>query len=450
MITIKQFRFFILCISSLCSGHSYGQLTIKLNKPDLLLAQVMPLEIAVSPSLSYEEQQQAEFIQQQLDKQNYALLLAELPARLTSPASTAMQYFLGQIALKQKQPQQAAHYFSQALQAQPNYAKAMVGLGLVKLQQEQHQQAIELFSQALKLGINNPDLYSYLGFSYMEQQQYLSATLAFEQAKLVAPTDEQINHALVYCYSNSKRLSSALALVEQMLGQNPHHGQLWLQRANIYLQQQDYASTLSSLETAIRLGQRNSDNIALTAQLQLQYGSISRAMILYQTLLTSREDNHPLVAEAINYLLDSHHLKQAEQLLKLSHKKPTKQPLISSELSYLTGKLRLKQNRVTQAIEAYQQALADNAVHGYALLELAQLYRQQGHSHKAQMLLLRASEITEVKLQALTAHADLQAELGQLKQALKLLRQAQRIAPNQQILLDNIATLTNMIKQQQG
>ena len=64
------------------------------------------------------------------------------------------------------------------------------------------------------------------------------------------------------------------------------------------------------------------------------------------------------------------------------------------------------------------------------------------------MLLLRASEVPEVRLQALTEQADLQLNIGNTKKALALLRQALELAPNEQTLINNVNTLQSMVLQQ--
>ena len=81
-------------------------------------------------------------------------------------------------------------------------------------------------------------------------------------------------------------------------------------------------------------------------------------------------------------------------------------------------------------------------------MALAKVHRINNDSHKAQMLLLRASEIPEVQLQALTEHADLQLTLGNTRKALALLREALARKPNEQTLINNVNTLQTMVMQQ--
>ena len=458
---------YLLVLCLLFSAHSYShsntKVSINLAQPELLITQVHSFDLAHTPMLSDSEKKLVPLMQAKLKSQQFSALYQELSTTLNNaPVSAAMAYFLGQLNLQLAQYKKAQGYFASASKQQPNYAKAIVGEGMAALQLSQYKLATAKFSQALQLGINDPHLYRYLGFSYLEQAQFLSATIAFERAKLLLPEDEQLNHALIYSYSNSGQLSPALAMIEQQLKVTPNNSKLWLQRANIYLAKEQFQTAIASLETALRLGEQQAENIALAAQLQLQYGSTVRAIALYQQIW-QRQANTELVLEAINYLVDSHKLSEAKQLLasakankaKTSKAKNTKD---QAELLYLTGKLSYQQSlskshsksQFKQAQKSLQQALKLNPIHGNALMSLAKIYRTSDDSHRAQMLLLRAAELSEVKLQALTEHADLQLALGNTQKALTLLRQALELAPNEQTLVNNVNTLQSMVIQEQA
>jgi tetratricopeptide (TPR) repeat protein len=410
----------------------------------------------MSPMLNEYEKTLAPVMQSQLKSQRYQALYNELEQKLQGHTpSAAMAYFLGQLALQLTHYEQAKSHFESANQQHPNYAKAIVGEGLAALQLSHYQQALDKFSHALKLGVNDPQLHRYIGFSYLEKKQFLSATIAFEQAKMLLPNDPQLDHALVYSYSNSGQTDAALAMLEQLLVTDPSDSKLWLQRANIYLSQERYVVAISSLETALRLGENQTANIALAAQLQLQYGSTPRAINLYKSLGHSTDskdskdstDNTDVVFDAINYLIDTYKLAEAEQILTsqnsqaLPHNK-------QAQYFYLSGKLHTQKGQVDNAQKAFTQAIDLNPIHGSALINLATLYRKKNDSHQAQMLLLRASEIADVRLQALTEHADLQLALGNQRKALSLLRQALELAPNEQTLINNVNTLQHMVLQQ--
>lgn len=436
----------MLCL--LLASSSYAKVSINFTQPELLVEQVHNFDLSHTPMLKSSEQKLVPMLQKELEQKNFKALFQQLKQELNGETpSAAMNYFLGQLSLQLTKPKLAMDYFTAAIKQQPNYAKAIAGAGLAAIQTEQFDLAVGYFSEALTLGVRDPQLYRYLGFSYLEKEQYMSASIAFEQAKMLLPNDTQLDEVLVYSYSNSGQSEAALAMLEQMLVSQPNKAKLWLQRANIYLAKQDHAVTISSLETAIRLGENQASNLALTAQLQLQYGSTPRAIKLYQKIWQGQKDIGS-VLDAIGFLIDSYKLNEANTLLTKAKKKKDLAPRLRAEILFLSGKLDFQKSRFKQAEKSLQQALKLQPIHGSALMALAKVHRINNDSHKAQMLLLRASEIPEVQLQALTEHADLQLTLGNTRKALALLREALALKPNEQTLINNVNTLQTMVMQQ--
>ena len=439
-------KYFILT-TILFSQLALAELSIKLEQPQLLLQQISGVDLGITPKLHDSERQFQQLINDSLKAENYLSLLNQLNAKQKiETMSAAMAYLVGQLALQQQQPKIAAQYFEQAIKRQPNYGKAYHGLGLTQLQLKQSVAATMSFSKALQLGVRDPQLYSYLGYGYIQSKNFHSAVVAYQQAKLFNPNNQQLNQALLYAYTLAGQSEAALSLLEQMLVDHQDDKSLWLHRANALLNKQQYILAIASLEAAIRLGENNQDNLALAAQLQLQHGSVGRAQQLYSRIW--RNHNNPtLVLEAVEYLMASNQLNSAKNLLKKMKLRPKSPAYLHSQLAYLSGRLAQLKGSMLQAAKAFERSIRFNAVNGQALLALAQVKRAQQHSHQAQMLLLRASALDQVKLAALTEHADLMMSLGRYAKALTLLQQAASYAPQEHSITENIKTLRRMISQ---
>lgn len=467
---MKYLAFFVLLISNT----SFAQLHIQLTQPTLLLKQISANDIGSRPSLSEQERQYRALINTHLQTKNYRVLLTELRTKLQGKAdknaiSAAMAYFIGQLALQQQDYQLAINYFKQAIAKHGSYGQAYHGLGLAQLQLKQHKNATGSLSKAMQLGVRDAQLFSYLGYSYLQANNFHSAVVAYQQAKLFNPDDAQLNQALLYAYSQAGQSEAALSLLTQMLVLEPNEQALWLHRANALLQKQQFLPAIASLEAALRLaksGDRNksanksankTETIALTAQLQMQHGSIERALELYEEIWRHHQSPN-LVIEAAEFLLSSGQVKATGKLLKKINKKRHKKSsskqqltmLQQSQLAYLTGKVFQHQTKTSAAVKAYEQALVLNSVNGHALLALAQIKREQGKSHQAQMLLLRASMLENVMLAALTEHADLMMSLGRYAKALEYLQQALAHAPQEQAIFENVKILQRLVNQRES
>ena len=438
---------YLLLILLLLSSLVKAELRIKLVQPELLLQQISGYELGIKPVLNDDERQYNPVISKMLKAKKYQTLLDELTKKVTvEQASAAMAYLVGQLALQQQKYEMAERYFQQAIKQQSGYGKAHHGLGLAQLKLSLYGKANENLSKALQLGIIEPQLYSYLGYGYVQANNFHSAVVAYQQAKLFNPNDKQLNQALLYAYSQAGQSEAALSLLTQMLTEQPSESSLWLHRANALLQRKNYPLVIASLETALRLGEKGLDNIALTAQLQMQYGSVERAIKLYHQVW-QQHSNPQLVLDAVKYLVSIRQLKAAESLLTKIISVQSVNSQQKSQLSYLSGKISQQKGEFISAEKAFEQALKDNSVNGYALLAAAQVKRSLGKSHQAQMLLLRASSLDEVKLSALTEHADLMMSLGRYAKALDFLQQALAHAPHESSIFDNVQTLQRLVNQ---
>lgn len=440
---------YLLLILLLVSHLVKADLHITLVEPTLLLQQISASELGINPVLSEDERQYNSIISKMLKGKKYQSLLDELSGKVeVEQASAAMAYLVGQLALQQQKFNMAERYFKRAIAQQPDYAKAYHGLGLVQLKLALYTKANANLSKALQLGINDPQLYSYLGYGYLQANHFHSAVVAYQQAKLFNPDDKQLNQALLYAYSQAGQSEAALSLLTQMLEEQPNESALWLHRANALLQRKNYPLVISSLETALRLGEKGIENIALTAQLQMQYGSVERSIQLYSQVWQQRDPK--LVLDAVEYLVSAKRLVAAESLLKKIRSTKATSRLQKSRLSYLGGKIAQLQGEQTRAETAFDQALKDNSVNGQALLAAAQVKRSLGKSHQAQMLLLRASSIDGVKLSALTEHADLMMSLGRYAKALEFLQEALAYAPHESSIFENVKTLQRLVNQSES
>ncbi|MGI2180085.1 tetratricopeptide repeat protein [Shewanella frigidimarina] len=444
---MKYFILLSLLISQALVNQSLGaQLVIKFDEPKLLLQQISATDLSAMPSLNEAEQSQQKLISDKLNKAQYADLLATLKQRPKADMSAAMAYLIGQLALQQQQLSLGADFFTHAIKLQANFGKAYHGLGLAQLQSDNPIAATKNFAKALQLGVNDPQIYSFLGYGYIQSEHFHSAVVAYQQAKLFNPDDAQLNQALLYAYTMAGHHDAALSLLEQMLNAMPNDQGLWLHRANALLKKDQFSQAIASLEAAIRLGESNADNLALTAQLQLQHGSINRARTLYARIWQT-QTNAPLVFEACEYLIANQEFDAAKALLKKMSLPKSSPHGVQSQLAYLNGLLAQQQGSTALAARSFEQALSFNGVNGKALLALAAVKRSQQQSHQAQMLLLRAGALDEVKLQALTEHADLMMALGRYPKALELLQQAADFAPQEPSLFENIQILQRLVRQ---
>jgi tetratricopeptide (TPR) repeat protein len=194
--------------------------------------------------------------------------------------SATVLYLIGTayLALEQYVPAEAA--FEAALVALPDYLRVHEALALVLIQTERLEEARTHLTRAAELGLNTAGLHASLGYINAKAKNWWGAASAYQQALVVQHDNRNWQAGLLQALNETQQYSAGLALVEEMLRNDASDPDLWLYRAHMALNSDRSASALTSLETAIRLGDDSVANKQVAATLHLERGSIARAVEL--------------------------------------------------------------------------------------------------------------------------------------------------------------------------
>lgn len=403
---------------------------------------------AVAPAeLSFARQLQP--LLQQKDYQAIAGLFAK---RELNNDSSALQVLRGQVLLSLQRFDDAALALNAALSKQPDLALAHQALSLVYMQQQQYDKARPHLVKAINLGVADAQVYGQLAYINLQTRQPASAVAGYQQALLLEPDNTQWQQGLLYALIQSQAWPQAQAMLEKLLSTQPDDAALWLQRSQLALSQQNMAQALSSIEVALRLGESNSDNMLLAAQLHFGYGSATRGVSLLQQVMQQQRSNtawHTPLLQAANYLS---YQQQWPALRRLLAQGAIPEQQLSStqqaQLALVKAQLAAADNKPQQALSALQHAVTLDPLSGEALLALAQWYESQHNIELASLHYSRAASRPEVQLRALQAQAQLEINRQQYQSALRILQQVLQLAPQRQDIADNIQSLQQLVRQQ--
>jgi len=425
-----------------------ASLSIELPEPKLVLPQITSPISASEARIKKKEQVKAQQIAHLLDEKNYAEVVALIHHFNPKNRSAALDLLLAQIQLQEGDVDAALENFKSAVEKHPNFARAYHGMAVAHVRLEQHDQALKYFTKAISLGMVDAYIYGYLGYIYTRLENFHAASVAYEQALILQPGELQWKNALLYSYSQSGQTQTASVLLEQLLKQDPDNVQLWLHRTQIKMNEDDTIQALSSIEMAIRLGDNDPKNLNLCAQLHLRTGSIDRGVNLLQESWQIAQDKFVL-NQAIDYLLFNKNFDAATKLIEnISSQSQLMSTIELSVLSTNRGRISQHQGDLSQAFEYFEQALKYDPINGKALIKLAQIQRQRNSNYSAEMLLLRAAQIDEVRVEALSEHADMVMSNGRYKEALRFMREALQASPNNRSIYDNVLALEALVRQQ--
>ena len=130
-------------------------------------------------------------------------------------------YYKGKIALSENNKNEAAKYFQEALNLEPSYYQAALGLGLIYEEKEKYTEAVKIYKSYLK---KNTQQYAILS----RLVQVLFATGKFQEVLPYAESlsnldssDLNLKVRLGILYSDSKRYSEAKRLFTEILNSVP-------------------------------------------------------------------------------------------------------------------------------------------------------------------------------------------------------------------------------------
>lgn len=469
----------LLLLSVMLINHSAWAISSNQNQPDRKPIKINSIKIkqlkpvwtmtAGSDPLSQRdakllpaEQSLAHTLRPLLNKKDYqgALTAIEMaqkedykpePLLTLSPALLQVK---GQIHLSLEQDEQAKKSFISAINLLPDFIRAHKSLAVIYIKQENYTQARTHLVKTITLGEGDAQLFGYLGYINLQLSTPWSAIAAYEQALLLEPDNEQWQQGLLYSLITAEANQAAKAMLNEMLQKNPNDISLWLQRSRISLDDNMPMDALTSMEMAIRLGNNDADNLIATAQLHLNYGSVSRAANLMSRLLvqwnknktsyTVKNSEHfDAIESSIAWLVYEKHWEEAKLLLK--HTKKFNHQLTylqQSQLKLHTARLPGKTRK--QITKLFEDAIQLAPTNGQILIALAEHYQEYKDYTQAQLLFVRAATLPLFAERAYIGHAQVFIELKDYEEAAKLLRKALKLNPSRQDLVHNINLLDRM------
>ena len=276
-----------------------------------------------------------------------------------------------------------------------------------------------------------------------------SAISGYQQALFLDADNEEWARGLLYALTRAEALPQAQALAEQLLEKQSSSKELWMLRSQIALRQNKPLQALSSLESAISLGEEKAENLIIAAQLHLNHGSVERSV----ELLTSgkilnpsmTEQQQQAVIQTAAWLAQQQQWDQLQTLLRASRNRSIPARADAS-LSVSKARMAIETGNHSGAEKALKSALRNDPTLGDALITLADLLRDQKRYQQAIMYYQRAEVLPDLQERALLGRAQAHIEQSEYDEALRLLGQVVRKNPTRQDLHASMRSLRNMTR----
>lgn len=267
---------------------------------------------------------------------------------------------------------------------------------------------------------------------------------------MLDPDNEQYKRGLLQSLSETYQHQSALTLAESMLLEQPDEAGLWVYRGQAALQAGEREVALSSLETAIRLGEDTEANLQVCAVLHMELGSIARAVDLLETGF-ARGMDFSYIDQGMIWLKQEEEWALLEQVVRSVRQKwGNLDQLQRSKVLMREADISLHKGDDSAARKALEQAVELDPSNAYALMSLAAIYREKGDFNRAELLYQRASAYGLYRENALIALSQVALDQEDFQRALQILRDILKEFPDRTDLNRNIESLENLVLLQSG
>ncbi len=429
-----------------------AKITVELEEPDWQFVMRQHHRDDHRERISREEGEFIGRIQADLQAGNYSNVASAFATQDISQFSPRLRELYGQVLLNEKNYSLAEKVLLDVIDAMPNLPSAHRSLSMAYLMTDKLAKARTHLTKSVELGIQDAQLFGQLAYTNVQLGKPVTAIGAYQNALMLEPENKQWYQGLLFALIESNALAQAESLLSEMLVDDESNQQLWLQRGQIALKQGDMVKALSSLETALSLGDRSLSNLISVAKLHVSDGSPRRAADILathaKTFITDKDgEGFDAYSKIAAYLAANEQWSDLGKLTQAADNNVKK--LTTSQaatLNVLKAQLAMGKGQSKTAISLLTKAIADAPDNGEALLSLASLYRQQNNVERAKMTYLRAESLADVKQRAMLGRAQIAIDQRQYQDALTLLRQVYKSYPSRSDLLGNIQSLENLVK----
>jgi Tfp pilus assembly protein PilF len=211
------------------------------------------------------------------------------------------------------------------------------------------------------------------------------------------------------------------------------------------MQSQNMPRALSSLETAIRLGDDNPQNRLAAALLHMREQNYVRAtQLLNENIIKAgmgATELYPLVVWLLRQDAIANAALLIEAVDQINARATNRQRSLITEMQ---GRLALARDNSDKAVSLLRQAIDFDSANGEALLRLARLHLARDELTRALLMFQRAETIEATRKFAMLGSAQVAIESREYTKALNLVRKIQQQFPGSYELDGYVQSLASL------
>jgi tetratricopeptide (TPR) repeat protein len=359
-------------------------------------------------------------------------------------------YFRGRAYERQLKYAEALTDYSRAIEINPQYVEAFIGVAKTYSNQGRYAEAIAAYDQAIQLQPAYADAYFGRGITYSNMGIYDQAIANYDRAIQLQPDyfEVYINRGSVYVQKSD--YDRAIADYDQAIRLKPEDAMAHIYRGRVYAQKGDYNRAIANYDQAIQLKPDYAGAYSSLGDAYTALDETRKAIESYQQALQivrkvgDRSSEEVVLSSIGNAYVSSgetskalESYQQALQIVREVGDRSSEEVVLSS-----IGNAYVSSGETSKALESYQQALqivrevGDRSSEGVVLSSIGNAYVSSGETSKAlefyQQALAISREIGDRSGEGdiLVRLGNVYAKLGDTGQAIDHFNQAIQLRPD--------------------
>ncbi len=248
---------------------------------------------------------------------------------------------------------QAAAFYQQILQTDPNHAQSLYHLGLLSNQLGQPDVAVMYLYKAIQVNSTEPNYYNDLGLILYDQNKIDDAISCYNRAIQLKPNFAEAYNNLGNALKSQNRFNDAIEAYKKALKSNPNLYAAFYNVGNTYQALKRYDEAIACFEKALSISPGLSQAYNNLGTIYKERQQIDTAISCYRQAIQA----NPQLAEAHNNLGAVLELKgQQDEAMACYRKALTINPNFAEAYNNLANILRLV-GEIDEAIQNYQSAI---------------------------------------------------------------------------------------------
>ncbi len=349
-------------------------------------------------------------------------------------ASAALDFMTGNLLYVQGRMDAAADALEIAVGKYPNFRRAWTRLGDLEARRGNDRRAVAALGKACELGACDPFTMGLLGHCQSRLGHLIAAESAYRRALMLDPTNRDWRLGLADALAGQLRQDEALVMFEALVAASPDDPSLWARLGATRFAAGRLDEAAQDLEVARALGVADPLVERRLAEIYLDRGLASLAVERHLAATDIDGDAAPAL-RAGRVLATRGEIAVVDDLLaSLRAGTDGFAPEVQSEIDRLDSLIAARRDAGDAEATALEALVDRDPLDGEALILLGRHHaRQPGGLERAEFWFERAEGLPAFEVEARIRHAEALVAAGRYPQAVALLKQAQSLAPNDDV-----------------